>query len=164
MSEAENPPADDVVVVDHDEAGRVEWRFERAFFASGWECLWGRGCRGILDDDATELEQGCCSLGAELADEDDGLVAASAALLGRDRGPVPRSGRAVPFATSDATTPRSSTEPACSSIGRGSPVVPAARCTWRPNAAANPFWTGSRRCAGRFRLEVLEHGPMATRR
>ncbi|MEZ5218094.1 MAG: hypothetical protein R2715_16255 [Ilumatobacteraceae bacterium] len=83
MSEAENPPADDVVVVDHDEAGRVEWRFERAFFASGWECLWGRGCRGILDDDATELERGCCSSAPSWPTRTT-LLVASAALLGRD--------------------------------------------------------------------------------
>ncbi len=44
------------------------WRFERAFLESNWTCLFGRGCKGILDRDATELNQGCCSLGAHFGD------------------------------------------------------------------------------------------------
>ncbi len=48
-------------------AGTV-WRFEREFLESNWTCLFGRGCKGILDQDATELNQGCCSLGAHFGD------------------------------------------------------------------------------------------------
>ncbi len=44
------------------------WRFERAFLESNWSCLFGRGCKGILERDATELNQGCCSLGAHFGD------------------------------------------------------------------------------------------------
>jgi hypothetical protein len=44
------------------------WRFEREFLESNWACLFGRGCKGILADDATELNQGCCSLGAHFGD------------------------------------------------------------------------------------------------
>jgi hypothetical protein len=44
------------------------WRFERAFLESNWRCLFGQGCKGILDHDATELNQGCCSLGAHFGD------------------------------------------------------------------------------------------------
>ncbi len=44
------------------------WRFEREFLESNWTCLFGRGCKGILDHDATELNQGCCSLGAHFGD------------------------------------------------------------------------------------------------
>ncbi len=44
------------------------WRFERAFLESNWTCLFGQGCKGILDHDATALNQGCCSLGAHFGD------------------------------------------------------------------------------------------------
>ena len=44
------------------------WRFEREFLESNWTCLFGRGCKGILHRDATELNQGCCSLGAHFGD------------------------------------------------------------------------------------------------
>src|SRR6185436_20745228 len=43
---------------------------------------WGRGCVGILDVPAPELQQGCCSIGAELADQEEAMtVAAYAATL-----------------------------------------------------------------------------------
>ncbi len=62
------------------------WRFEREFLESNWTCLFGRGCKGILDHDATELNQGCCSLGAHFGDGPAGEaeamnVAAYAAML-----------------------------------------------------------------------------------
>ncbi len=62
------------------------WRFEREFLESNWTCLFGRGCKGILDRDATELNQGCCSLGAHFGDGSAGEaeamnVAAYAAIL-----------------------------------------------------------------------------------
>ena len=44
------------------------WRFEREFLESNWTCLFGAGCRGILDHSAVELNQGCCSLGAHFGD------------------------------------------------------------------------------------------------
>ena len=66
-------------------AGTV-WRFEREFLESNWTCLFGRGCKGILERDATELNQGCCSLGAHFGDGPAGEaeamnVAAYAAML-----------------------------------------------------------------------------------
>jgi hypothetical protein len=62
------------------------WRFERAFLESNWSCLFGRGCKGILERDATELNQGCCSLGAHFGDGPPGQaeamnVSAYAAML-----------------------------------------------------------------------------------
>jgi len=48
--------------------GNTVWRFETEFLTSNWTCLYGRGCKGILDHDATELGQGCCSLGAHFGD------------------------------------------------------------------------------------------------
>lgn len=60
----------------------VTWRFDRSFLTSNWTCIWGRGCKGILDEPAEELNQGCCSIGAELTDEDEAMtVSALAATL-----------------------------------------------------------------------------------
>jgi hypothetical protein len=62
--------------------GRVTWRFHAGFLRSNWTCTFGRGCLGILDRPAPELEQGCCSVGADLGDEDEArLVSALAAML-----------------------------------------------------------------------------------
>jgi hypothetical protein len=62
--------------------GEAMWRFDVAFFTSSWRCIWGRGCQGILDRLAPELNQGCCSEGAALVDDDDAMnVAANAAML-----------------------------------------------------------------------------------
>jgi hypothetical protein len=48
--------------------GTTVWRFEREFLESNWTCLFGNGCKGILDRPAEELNQGCCSLGAHFGD------------------------------------------------------------------------------------------------
>ena len=62
--------------------GGTVWRFERDFLQSKWTCLWGRGCKGILDHAAEELMQGCCSVGAEMADEEEAMtISALAATL-----------------------------------------------------------------------------------
>ena len=47
------------------------WVIDATFLLSSWTCIYGRGCQGILSDDATELEQGCCSYGAHFLDEED---------------------------------------------------------------------------------------------
>lgn len=52
----------------HIDDGDTRWRFERDFLTSNWQCTFGNGCKGILRDDATELNQGCCSLGAHFGD------------------------------------------------------------------------------------------------
>ncbi len=66
--------------------GDTVWRFDRAFLASRWTCIWGRGCLGILDQPAEHLQQGCCSVGAELADEDEArLISALAACVPPER-------------------------------------------------------------------------------
>ncbi len=48
--------------------GDTVWRFEREFLTSNWTCLFGNGCKGILVEEAVELNQGCCSLGAHFGD------------------------------------------------------------------------------------------------
>ncbi|MEJ7583596.1 MAG: DUF1697 domain-containing protein [Acidimicrobiales bacterium] len=64
------------------DAGDTVWRFDRDFLLSNWTCIWGRGCLGILDEPAEHLGQGCCSVGAELGDEDEArLISALAATL-----------------------------------------------------------------------------------
>lgn len=49
----------------------TRWEVDLGFLTSGWRCIWGDGCLGILDRPAAELGQGCCSVGAELLDEDE---------------------------------------------------------------------------------------------
>jgi hypothetical protein len=66
--------------------GDTVWRFDRDFLESRWACLWGRGCLGIGTEPAPHLGLGCCSVGAELGDEDEArLIAALAATLSPDR-------------------------------------------------------------------------------
>lgn len=62
--------------------GEVTWRLDRSFLTSNWTCIWGRGCKGILDVPAEHLNQGCCSIGAELADPEEAMtISALAATL-----------------------------------------------------------------------------------
>ncbi|MEX2658600.1 MAG: hypothetical protein WD232_02810 [Acidimicrobiales bacterium] len=66
--------------------GEVLWRVDTAFLASNWTCIWGRGCLGILPEPAEEMQQGCCSLGADLGDEDEArFISAMAAMLQPER-------------------------------------------------------------------------------
>lgn len=78
----EHDQATDVVAIADPADPSVEWHFDRAFMASHWECTWGRGCLGILAAPAAHLGQGCCSVGAQLADETEAMtVSASAAAI-----------------------------------------------------------------------------------
>ena len=52
----------------HVDDGDTQWRFEREFLTSNWRCTFGDGCKGILREEAAELNQGCCSLGAHFGD------------------------------------------------------------------------------------------------
>jgi hypothetical protein len=62
--------------------GDTVWRFDRDFLTSTWTCLWGRGCLGIGPEPAEHLGLGCCSIGADLGDEDEArMTAALAATL-----------------------------------------------------------------------------------
>jgi len=51
----------------------TEWQIDVDFIDSNWACIWGRGCQGILDVPAAELNQGCCSVGAQMLDNDEAL-------------------------------------------------------------------------------------------
>ena len=62
--------------------GATRWRFDRAFLQSNWNCIWGRGCQGILPEPAEHLGQGCCSIGADLDGDDEAMnIAALAATV-----------------------------------------------------------------------------------
>jgi hypothetical protein len=54
-----------------DDKERRTWVFDATFLRSNWSCIYGAGCQGVLDDDATHLQQGCCSFGAHFADDAD---------------------------------------------------------------------------------------------
>jgi hypothetical protein len=47
------------------------WVFDATFLLSPWTCIFGHGCQGVLTGPAAHLEQGCCSYGAHLIDDDD---------------------------------------------------------------------------------------------
>ncbi len=58
------------------------WVFDVTFLTSGWRCIYGCGCQGVLSEPAAELAQGCCSYGAHFVDDDDvAQVQAAAARL-----------------------------------------------------------------------------------
>ncbi len=66
--------------------GPTTWRFDVAFLESRWTCIYGRGCLGILAEPAEHLQQGCCSIGAELGDEEEAMtIGALAATLDPSR-------------------------------------------------------------------------------
>ncbi len=59
--------------------GETLWRFEPEFMRSNWTCIWGRGCKGILDQPAEHLQQGCCSVGAELTNLEEAMTVSALA-------------------------------------------------------------------------------------
>lgn len=72
------------VFVDHVDGSR--WQVDLDFLSSPWRCVWADGCQGILDRPAPELGLGCCSVGAELIDDDEAkLLSALAATIDEER-------------------------------------------------------------------------------
>ena len=63
------------------EAGETTWRLETSFLRSHWTCLWGQGCQGIRPEPAEALNQGCCSVGANLQGDEAATVATLALFL-----------------------------------------------------------------------------------
>jgi hypothetical protein len=47
------------------------WIFDVTFLLSRWTCIYGRGCKGVLTEEAPELKIGCCSYGAHFTDKAD---------------------------------------------------------------------------------------------
>ena len=66
--------------------GETIWRFDTDFLESRWACIWGRGCKGIGPEPAEHLGLGCCSIGADLGNEDEArMISALAATLDPER-------------------------------------------------------------------------------
>lgn len=70
------PPSTDLLDVHEwvsfeDRGEQRTWVFDATFLRSGWNCIYGNGCQGVLDADATDMMQGCCSYGAHFLDDDD---------------------------------------------------------------------------------------------
>jgi hypothetical protein len=59
-----------VTFADPREEGRT-WQIDVTFLLSSWQCIFGAGCQGVLDQRAPELVLGCCSYGAYFADKAD---------------------------------------------------------------------------------------------
>jgi hypothetical protein len=53
---------------DAEEPGEQVFRCDLTWLTSSWTCIYGQGCRGIY---AERPYDGCCTLGAHFADEDD---------------------------------------------------------------------------------------------
>ncbi len=65
-----------------DPVGRTTWSVDREFLSSNWTCIWNRGCAGIEQEANVEGQLGCCSVGAELLDDEEAmLISAIAATL-----------------------------------------------------------------------------------
>lgn len=47
------------------------WTFDATYLMSNHRCIFGAGCQGVLDADASDMMQGCCSYGAHFVDDDD---------------------------------------------------------------------------------------------
>ena len=47
------------------------WAFDLTFLNSRYNCIYGRGCPGILTESAPVQQHGCCTYGAYLSDADD---------------------------------------------------------------------------------------------
>jgi hypothetical protein len=65
--------------ISFDDVGhRRTWVADATFLRSNWSCIYGNGCKGVLDADAVEMAQGCCSYGAHFVDDDDVQTVVSA--------------------------------------------------------------------------------------
>jgi len=69
----------------YDDADGSTWQFDITFLASNYTCIYGRGCPGVLTEEAPEYEHGCCTYGAHFVDDEDRTnVDALIAQLGPD--------------------------------------------------------------------------------
>lgn len=60
----------------------TRWVVDADFLSSKWTCIWDRGCEGIEAAPNASAGLGCCSVGAELHDDDEAMrIAALAATL-----------------------------------------------------------------------------------
>ena len=45
--------------------------FDASYLTSNWTCIFGSGCKGVHEEDTSELSHGCCSFGSHFADAAD---------------------------------------------------------------------------------------------
>lgn len=64
----ESPERHEWVSFEHD---GDTYLFDATFLTSNWTCIFGDGCKGVLSEDATDLQHGCCTHGAHFADPAD---------------------------------------------------------------------------------------------
>lgn len=58
------------------------WSVDADFLRSNWTCIWNQGCAGIEAAADVDGQLGCCSVGAELLDDEEAmLISALAATL-----------------------------------------------------------------------------------
>lgn len=85
-AEAAVPAPTEPVFAGVDPHDGTEWWVDAGFLASSWRCVWNAGCAGIGDDPDPDAGLGCCSVGAELLDDDEAMrTAAWAAFCEPDR-------------------------------------------------------------------------------
>lgn len=60
--------------VDH---ASQRWEFDAGFLASNWTCIWDKGCAGIAEQADVAGQLGCCSVGAEMLDENEAMKIAA---------------------------------------------------------------------------------------
>jgi hypothetical protein len=83
-----------------------EWRFDVTFLLSHWECIFGRGCQGVLTGPSPQMAQGCCSYGAHFTDDQDlGRVKAAAKNLTAEQWQFAEQGRRGGIARHRGTGP-----------------------------------------------------------
>jgi hypothetical protein len=133
--------------------GDTIWRFDREFLTSKWECLWGRGCQGIGPEPAEDLGLGCCSIGADLGDEDEArMIAALAATLSPARFEYHAAALDGGIFCPDSRTHTRVVDGACIFLNRPG-FIGGAGCAlhWRPSRRASHPSNGSPRFAGSCR-------------
>lgn len=67
-------PFEEKFIAVTDPVDGTQWRVDTGFLSSRWQCIWGNGCQGILDEPAEHLNQGCCSEGAKFLDEEEAMM------------------------------------------------------------------------------------------
>ena len=103
-----------------DEHTRRTWVFDATFLRSNWNCIYGAGCKGILDADAEHMNQGCCSYGAHFIDDDDiQTVVLSSARLKKQHWQFKKQGKAGGiFGVEDGVTTTRLIDDACIFLNR----------------------------------------------
>ncbi|HST84577.1 MAG TPA: hypothetical protein VLL08_22760 [Kineosporiaceae bacterium] len=73
-----DPEAESGSAEESTDAAEQVFRCDLTWLTSSWTCIYGRGCAGIYAD---RPDDGCCTLGAHFADEDDESRVAKAVQL-----------------------------------------------------------------------------------